>query len=57
MEGLTNSLISFMKMNGKRSQLKENSTKTSVLLSKDHSSLYLNYLKTDTLISSTTETW
>jgi hypothetical protein len=52
----TNNGTSSMLMNTQRNQRRENSTRTSVSMLKDHSTLSLNWRKTDTLISSTTRT-
>jgi len=44
-------------MNGRVNPPRENSTKDSDSTLKDHSTLSLSFLNTDTLISSTIETW
>jgi hypothetical protein len=54
---LTNNGTSSMLMNTQMSQRKENSTKDLDSMLKDHSTLSLLWHHTDTLISSTTETW
>jgi hypothetical protein len=55
-EESTNNGTSSMLTNGKVNQEKENSTKTSVSMLKDHSISSHNYHPTDILISLTTET-
>jgi hypothetical protein len=46
-----------MLTNTQRSQRRVSSTRTSVFMLRDHSTLSQKWDKTDTLISSTTETW
>jgi hypothetical protein len=53
---LTNNGTLSMPMNIQLNQLRENSTKTSVSMFKEISSLFLNFQTTDILILSTTET-
>jgi hypothetical protein len=55
-ESISNGLSSML-TNTQTSQSKENSTLTSVCILRETSTLSPSYLLTDTLISSTTETW
>jgi hypothetical protein len=57
MERSTNNGILSTLINTQKSQRRVSSTKTSVSMLKDHSTLSQKWDKTDILISSTTETW
>jgi hypothetical protein len=56
MERLTNNLMSYMLMNGRVNQPRDNSIQDSDSMLKDHSTLSQEWVSTDILISSTTKT-